>query len=94
MFSYSVSGKNMTLDCYIGKLVMSLIHLFTDSFSDYVKRALSYLTWDSYGISKLLDVCRNNGTDIWNISEEDLRYSCYEISLYSYSKYTLLPLAV
>lgn len=80
MFSYSVSGKNMTLDCYIGKLVMSLIHLFTDSFSDYVKRALSYLTWDSYGISKLLDVCRNNGTDIWNIPEEDLRYSCYEIS--------------
>lgn len=80
MFSYSVSGKNMTLDCYIGKLAMSLIHLFTDSFSDYVKRALSLLTWDSYGITKLLDVCRNNGTDIWTIPEEDLRYSCYEIS--------------
>lgn len=80
MFSYSVSGKNMTLDCYIGRLVMSIIHLFTDSYSSEVRKALSYLTWDSYGITHLLEICRNNGTDIWGISEEDLVYSCPEIS--------------
>lgn len=79
-FSFSISGKNMTLDSYIGRLAISIIKLFTDKYSPDVKRALSLLTWDNYGITTLLDICRNNNESIWTISEEDLRYSCNEIS--------------
>lgn len=79
-FSFSISGKNMTFDSYIGRLTFSIIKLFTDKYSPDVKRALSLLTWDSYGISRLLDICKTNNESIWTINEEDLRYSCYEIS--------------
>ena len=79
-FSFSVSGANMTLDSYIGRLALSIVRLFTDKYSPDVKRALSLLTWDSYGLSTLMDICRNNNQSIWTISEDDLKYSCYELS--------------
>ena len=79
-FSFSVSGKNMTLDSYIGRLTFSIIRLFTDSYSSDVKRVLNLLTWDKYGVTRLLDVCKTNQESIWTISEDDLRYSCHEIS--------------
>lgn len=79
-FSFSISGKNMTLDSYIGRLTLSIVKLFTDRYSVDVKRALSLLTWDNYGVSRLMDICKNNGESIWTIDEDDLRYSCYELS--------------
>lgn len=79
-FSFSISGSGMTLDSYIGRLAFSIIKLFTDSYSADVKRALSLLTWDKFGISKLMDICKNNHESIWSISEEDLVYSCIEIA--------------
>ena len=79
-FSFSISGTNMTLDSYIGRLTMSIIKLFTDKYSPDVSRALNLLTWDKYGINRLMEVCRINNQSIWTLSEEDLKYSCYEIS--------------
>ena len=79
-FPFSVSGANMTFDSYIGRLAFSIIKLFTDTFSPDVKRALNLLTWDSYGITALIDVCRTNKESIWTISEEDLCYSCQEVA--------------
>lgn len=78
--AYSVSGSNMTLDSYIGRLVMSIVKLFTEKFSPDVKRALGLLSWDEYGVSKLMEVCRANRESFWTIPEEDLRYSCGDIA--------------
>lgn len=79
-FRFSISGKNMTLDSYIGRLAISIVKLFTDRYSQDVKRALDLLTFDSYGISQLIGIFKANNESIWTISEEDLRYSCYEIA--------------
>ncbi len=79
-FSFSVSGANMTLDSYVGRLCFSIIRLMTDKFSADVRRALGYLTYDSYGITRLVDVCRNNNKSIWTIDENDLVYSSPEVA--------------
>jgi DNA helicase-2/ATP-dependent DNA helicase PcrA len=80
-FTFSVSGKNMTLDSYIGRLVMSIAKLFTDRATPSVQRALELLTWDSYCIKKLMEVLKaNKSMSIWNIGPEDLRYSCPDIA--------------
>lgn len=79
-FSFSVSGANMTLDSYVGRLCLSIIRLMTDKFSADVRRALGYLTYDSYGITRLVDVCRNNNKSIWTIDENDLVYSSPEVA--------------
>ena len=79
-FSFSVSGANMTLDSYVGRLCLSIIRLMTDKFSADVRRALGYLTYDSYGITRLVDVCRNNNESIWTIDENDLVYSSPEVA--------------
>lgn len=79
-FSFSVSGANMTLDSYVGRLCFSIIRLMTDKFSADVRRALGYLTYDSYGVTRLVDVCRNNNKSIWTIDENDLVYSSPEVA--------------
>lgn len=80
-FPYSLSGKNMTLDSYIGRLVLSIVKLFTERSTPAVQRALELLTWDSYCVRKLVTLFKNNrGMSIWNIGAEDLRYSCPDIA--------------
>jgi len=79
-FSFSISGAGMTLDSYVGRLVISIIKLFTDKCSSDVYRALSMLSWDRYGIQTLVNTCKSNNESIWSISKEDLSYSCMEIA--------------
>lgn len=79
-FSFSISSAGMTLDSYVGRLVISIIKLFTDKYSQDVSRALSLLSWDRYGVQSLISVCKSNNESIWSISKEDLRYSCMELS--------------
>ena len=79
-FSFSISSSGMSLDSYIGRLVISIIKLLTDSYSYDVQRALSLLTWNNYGVKSLMSVCKNNNESIWTISSQDLIYSCPEIS--------------
>lgn len=79
-FSFSISGKGMSLDSYIGRLALSIVRLFTDRSTGYIKQALKQLTWDSYCINKLIDICKTNKCSIWTISEEDLTYSCSPIA--------------
>lgn len=45
-----------------------------------MKRALSLLTWNEYGISSLMDVCKTNKVSFWSLPEDDLRYSCTDIA--------------
>lgn len=77
--SFSISGEGMTLNSYIGGMVLNIVKLFTDSYTQAVKNALGLLTWDKNCIDNLVRVCRNNKKNIWTIDEKDLSYSCPSI---------------
>lgn len=78
-FTFTISGDGMTLDSYIGRMVLGIIRLFTDVYSQKVEQALNMLTWDKFSVSKLMKVCRNNKISFWDISDTDLAYSCPDI---------------
>lgn len=78
-FYFSISGDGMTLDSYIGRLVLSIIKLFTERCTNSVRRALELLTWDTWSINELMRVCKANKISFWTIDEEDLKYSCAKI---------------
>ena len=79
-FSFSISGDGMTLDSYIGRLVLSIVKLFTEKNSAPVKNALGMLTYDQYAVNNLIRICKSNKLSIWTIDEKDLSYSCPSIS--------------
>ena len=78
-FTFTISGDGMTLDSYIGRMVLGIIRLFTDMYSQKVEQALNMLTWDRFSVSKLMKVCKNNKISFWDISDNDLAYSCPDI---------------
>lgn len=78
--SFSISGEGMTLDSYIGRMVLSIVKLFTEKNSPSVKRALNMLDWDEYGVNRLMKICKANKVSIWTIGEDDLTYSCPEVA--------------
>lgn len=78
-FSFSISGEGMTLDSYIGRMAIGIVRLFTDMYSQKVEQALNLLTWDKYSVSKLIKVCKNNRVSLWDLSDQDLAYSCPDI---------------
>lgn len=78
--NFAISGDGMTLDSYIGRLVVGIVRLFTDRATSSVRNALNLLTWDSYCVNNLLRVCKNNKLSIWTINEKDLAYSCPSIA--------------
>lgn len=78
-FTFTISGDGMTLDSYIGRMVLGIIRLFTDVYSQKVEQALNMLTWDKFSVSKLMKVCKNNKISFWDISDTDLAYSCPDI---------------
>lgn len=78
-FSFTISGEGMTLDSYIGRMVIGIVRLFTDSYSSQVEKSLKMLTRDQYSVGKLIRVCKNNRVNIWNIVDSDLAYSCPDI---------------
>lgn len=79
-FSFSVSGDGMTLDSYIGRMVLSIVRLFTERSTPAVKKALDLLTWDSYCVNNLIRTCKTNKLSIWTMDESDLTYSCPSIA--------------
>lgn len=78
-FTFTISGDGMTLDSYIGRMILGIIRLFTDVYSQKVEQALNMLTWDKFSVSKLMKVCKNNKISFWEISDTDLAYSCPDI---------------
>lgn len=78
--SFSISGEGMTLDSYIGRIVLNIVKLFTERSTPAVKSSLNSLTWDTYCVNNLMRVCKNNHLSIWTIDEKDLSYSCPSIS--------------
>lgn len=75
-FDFNISGEGMTLDSYVGRMVVGIVRMFTESYSSSVENSLNMLTWDKYQVSKLITVCKNNRTNIWEISDKDFSYSC------------------
>lgn len=73
---FSISGEGMTLDSYIGRAVLGICKLFTERATPAVRQALSFLTWDNYSVSSLLKVCKSNKKSFWELSREDIAYSC------------------
>lgn len=79
-FQFTISGDGMTLDSYIGRSVINIAKLFTERSSQAVRGTLNLLTWDKFGVSSLMNVCKNNKVSFWEIPYEDLKYSCPTIS--------------
>lgn len=79
-FNFSISGDGMTLDSYIGRVVLGIIRLFTDRATPAVKSTLNQMTWDSYCVNNLMKACKANKQSIWTIDKQDLLYSCPSIS--------------
>lgn len=79
-FSFSISGDGMTLDSYMGRMVLNIVKLFTENSSPAVSSSLKQLTWDS-GVNYLINAFKSTkGLSIWNIDSKDLYYSCPQIA--------------
>lgn len=81
---YSISGNNMTLDSYVGRQVMGILNLFTSKSGEGVRKAISQLIYSRFETSKIMDEFKVNGTSIWDVDMEDLKYS--SLSVYNYVK--------
>lgn len=76
---FSISGKDMTLNSYIGRLCVGMIRLFTEKSSADVKRALEALTWETYEVGTLMKACKQRNMSFWQLPERDIAYSCPSI---------------
>lgn len=87
-FKFSISGDGMTLNNYIGRLIMGIPRMFVERSSRDVSRALECLLWDNYEVKNLMNVCKSSGKSFWNMDYEDILYSCETIGelLVSWSK--------
>lgn len=79
-FEYTISSDGMTLDSYIGNQVINIAKLFTERSTPAVKSVLGMLTWNTYSVNNLMRVCKSNRESFWNISDNDLSYSCPDIA--------------
>lgn len=79
-FQFTISGDGMTLDSYIGRQVISIAKLFTEKATQAVRGVLAQLTWNSYSITNIMKVCKNNKVAFWDIPDNDITYSCPDIA--------------
>ena len=79
-FEYTISSDGMTLDSYIGNQVINIAKLFTERSTPAVRSVLGMLTWNTYSVNNLMRVCKSNRESFWNISDNDLSYSCPDIA--------------
>lgn len=77
---FSISSKAMTFDSYMGRQVMSIIHLLTDKSGKFVKTALSQLTRYNWEVENLMGVITNSGKSLWELPLEEIKYSCSSFS--------------
>lgn len=77
---FTVSGDGMTFKSSIGRQMLSIAKLFTESSTMSVRSALNQLTWNKYEVDNILRVCKSNRVSFWEIPDEDLRYSSSSIA--------------
>lgn len=80
-FDFSISGDNMTLSSPLPKKIVGVSALFTERSTPAVKAALEFFSGRSNGwaVKQLMDVLKTNGKTIWQLPEEDIKYSCYPL---------------
>lgn len=75
-FAFSISSKAMTLDNYIGRLILRIGKLFYSHSADVIKSVLGSVSWDeSYNIGAMAKYCSENKLTVFETEDEDLRYS-------------------
>jgi DNA helicase-2/ATP-dependent DNA helicase PcrA len=81
-FNFSISGENMTLASPLPRKLLGITSLFTERSTPSVKTSLQFFTkkGGEYEIAQLMNVCKTNGLNIWQIPESDLKYSAPHIS--------------
>lgn len=80
-FDFSISGENMTLSSPLPRKLIGVSSLFTERATSAVKNSLSYfLPYGSgWQLNSLMDTLKMNHLNIWDVDEEDLRYSVPDI---------------
>lgn len=76
-FNFSISGDNMTLSSPLPRKLIGVASLFTERSTPTVKNALSLFTsyGEGYAVKEIVDICKANNINIWQIPNEDLKYS-------------------
>lgn len=78
-FSFSISSKAMTLDNYIGRLILRIGMIFNSHSADVIRSVLRSLSWEeSYNIGAMAKFCEENKLTIFETDDEDLKYSIPE----------------
>ena len=80
-FDFSVSGENMTLNSPLPRKIIGVSSLFTERSSPAVKTALGYFVrrGGAYQVNRVIDTCKTNNMSVWQIPDEDLRYSAPDL---------------
>lgn len=77
-FNFGVSGDKMTLNNPLPRKMIGVASLFTERSTPTVKQTLEMFVnrGSQWQVKKLIDVLKANNTNIWQIPESDLEYSC------------------
>lgn len=76
-FNFSISGDNMTLNSPLPRKLIQISSLFTERSTPAVKNALSHFVGyrNQYEVAQVMDICKMNNMNIWQIPDKDLKYS-------------------
>ena len=75
-FAFSISSRAMSLDNYIGRLILRIGKLFYSHSEDVIKSVISQISWDgSYKVGMMAKYCDENNLTIFDIHEDDLYFS-------------------
>lgn len=81
-FNFSISGENMTLGSPLPRSIIGVASLFTERSTPAVKKSLSFFVkrGADYEVKRLIDTLKANNMSVWQIPEEDLKWSCRDIA--------------
>ena len=81
-FNFSISGENMTLSSPLPRKLIQVTSLFTERSTPAVKNALSLFVGyrNQYEVAQVMDICKMNNMNIWQIPDADLNYSAPSLS--------------
>lgn len=79
-FNFSISSNSMTLDNYIGRLILRIGKLFYSHDQRIIKSVISSMSWEEgYKIGAMAKYCSENKITVFETEDEDLKYSLPEI---------------
>lgn len=73
---YSISSEGMTFSSGPGRTALAVPRLFTSGDSTDIRRLMSFLSRNKLEVSTLMDHVRENRKTFWDLSAQDISYSC------------------